>query len=154
MDDENPNPVYRTGAINLTVEPIHKRLEVTVTPSAELARPGDTVTLDVRTVGPDGKPVEAEVGIGVTDQAILSLRGPNSVSPEEAFYGQQPNRVSTTVALQALLDAQADEALNLQAERTLAAAPAAMPPMPTLFAADAVAEGLRCRCGRRRNARP
>ena len=140
VDDENPNPVYRTGAINLTVEPIHKRLEVTVTPSAELARPGDTVTLDVRTVGPDGKPVEAEVGIGVTDQAILSLRGPNSVSPEEAFYGQQPNRVSTTVALQALLDAQADEALNLQAERTLAAAPAAMPPMPTLFAADAVAE--------------
>ncbi len=133
VDDETPNPAYRTGTINLAVEPVHKRLEVTVTPSAELARPGDTVTLDVQTVGPDGEPVEAEVGLGVTDQAILALMGPNSVSPEEAFYGQQSNRVYTTVALQALLDAQADEILEQQEMRTLAAmAPGA--PMPTATA--------------------
>ncbi len=77
VDDENPIPVYRSGTINLPVEPVHKRLEVTVTPSAALARPGDTVTLDVQTLGPDGEPVEAEVGLGVTDQAILALMGPN-----------------------------------------------------------------------------
>ena len=142
VDDENPNPAYRSGTIDLAVEPVHKRLEVTVTPSAELARPGDTLTLDVRALGPDGEPVEAEVGVGVTDQAILSLMPPNSVSPEDAFYGYQPNRVYTTVALQALLDAMADEALEQQALRSAAAQPG-MPPMPTAtmeMAADAAME--------------
>ena len=140
VDDENPNPVYRSGTINLPVEPVHKRLEVTVTPSAALARPGDTVTLDVQTLGPDGEPVEAEVGLGVTDQAILALMGPNSVSPEEAFYGQQPNYVYTTVALQALLDGMADEMLKQQAERTLGAAQPGMPPMATATADMAMEE--------------
>jgi len=139
VDAENPHPAHRTGSINLAVEPVHKRLEVTVTPSAALAQPGDTVTLDVQTIGPDGEPVEAEVGIGVTDQAILALMPPNSVSPEAGFYGPQPNRVYTTVALQALLDAQVDEILKQQAERTLAAQPA-LAPMPTATAEMAAME--------------
>jgi len=77
-DEENLNPLFHTGEIALNIEPVNQRLMVTVTPSAALAQPGDTVTLDVKTTDARGEPVSAEVGVIVTDQAILSLAPPNS----------------------------------------------------------------------------
>ncbi|MBI5961591.1 MAG: Ig-like domain-containing protein, partial [Chloroflexi bacterium] len=50
MDEESLNPQYRTGSLALTVEPVNQRLQVTITPSATLAQPGDTVALDIKTV--------------------------------------------------------------------------------------------------------
>ena len=88
-DAETPNPSYRTGSIALSVEPVSRRLEVTITPSATRAQPGETVTLDIKAVDAHGEPVSAEVGVTVTDLAILSLMPPNSPSLEEQFYGSQ-----------------------------------------------------------------
>ncbi len=111
-DEENLNPAYRTGMISLTVEPVNQRLQVVVTPSTTRAQPGETVTLDVQTTDAHGEPVSAEVGVTVTDQAILSLMPPNSGTLEESFYGYQYNYVYTEVALSSLLDVMTDEILR------------------------------------------
>ncbi len=129
VDDETPNPSYRTGELALTVEPVNRRLEITITPSATRARPGETVTLALKAVDARGEPVSAEVGVVVTDLAILSLMPPNSVSLEERFYGPQQNYVYTDVALRALLDVLSDELIEQQTKREAEiafAAPAAM----------------------------
>lgn len=140
MDEENLNPSYRTGSIALKVTPVNQLINVTVTPSSTLAQPGDTVTFDVKTVDSRGEPVSAEVGIGVVDQAILSLMPPNSSTLEESFYGFQGDYVYTTVSLEALLDVMTDEVLagREKAEAEMADG-AAMTPAPTAtagFAAD------------------
>lgn len=111
-DAETLNPSYRVGNLALTVEPVSTRLEVTVTPSATLAQPGATVAFDVKTIDARGEPVSAEVGVTVTDQAILSLMPPNSVPLEQHFYGYEGNYVYTEVAMSALLDILTDEILE------------------------------------------
>ncbi len=147
VDDETPNPSYRTGELTLAVEPVNRRLEITITPSATRARPGETVTLALKAVDARGEPVSAEVGVTVTDLAILSLMPPNSVSLEEQFYGPQQNYVYTDVALRALLDVLSDELIEQQVKREAEiafAAPAAMPTATAemaLGAADTAAQG-------------
>jgi uncharacterized protein YfaS (alpha-2-macroglobulin family) len=131
-DAETPNPSYRTGSIALNVEPVSRRLEITITPSATRAQPGDTVTLDIRAVDARGEPVSAEVGVTVSDLAILSLMPPNSPALELQFYGSQGDYVYTEVALRALLDVLTDQMIEEQARREAVMAPGM--PMPTATA--------------------
>jgi uncharacterized protein YfaS (alpha-2-macroglobulin family) len=144
-DEENLNPSYRLGSIALNVEPVNQRLDVTVTPSAALVQPGQTVTLAVKTTDSHGEPVSAEVGVTMTDQAILSLMPPNSSSLEASFYGSQGDYVDTGVALSALLDSMTDELIeNEKALRQAAdmALPATATAAPTMAAeAGFAAEG-------------
>ncbi len=144
IDDETPYPSYRTGRIALSVTPVNQRINVTITPSATLAQPGDTVTFDIQTVDSREEPVSAEVGVTVTDLAILSLMPPNSGTLENAFYGWQSLYVDTGVALEALLDAQIDELVKEQERRALAAADMApgAAPSPTATAALEAEEAM------------
>ncbi|MBN1566115.1 MAG: Ig-like domain-containing protein, partial [Anaerolineae bacterium] len=119
-DEENLNPLYRTGTLALEIEPVNQRVHVTITPSATLAQPGDTVTFDIKTTDARGEPVSTEVGVTLTDAAILSLAAPNSGTLEDHFYGYQYNRVQTNVALDALLDIMIDELVEEQEKREAA----------------------------------
>ncbi|MEB2286532.1 MAG: Ig-like domain-containing protein [Anaerolineae bacterium] len=140
-DAETLNPSYRMGSIALSVEPVSRRLEVTITPSAMRAQPGDTVTLDIKATDARGEPISAEVGVTVTDLAILSLMPPNSPTLEEQFYGYQGNYVDTQVALRALLDVLTDELMEDQAMREAVMAPMAAMPTATAEMADGAALG-------------
>ncbi len=112
IDQESPNPDYRTGQIALDIQPVRQALTVTVTPSTTLAQPRETVTFDLQAVDASGEPVQAEFGIALTDKAILSLLPPNSGTLLDAFYGQQGNYVSTDHSLSVLLDRLIDEFLR------------------------------------------
>jgi hypothetical protein len=140
-DEESLNPLFRTGEIALNVEPINQRIEVTITPSATLAQPGDTVTLDVKTVDSRGEPVSAEVGVVVTDEAILSLAAPNSGPIADYFYGFQYNQVDTTVALNALLDVMTDELMQEKDRRDEEENMRTPSPTMTMMAADGMVAG-------------
>lgn len=104
IDEENAHPEYRTGQIGLVVEPVAQRLNVTIKPSAELTQPREMVTLEVETTDAEGNPVTAEVGIAMTDKAILALLGPNSGTLEDTFYGYQSNYIYTSISLTSLID--------------------------------------------------
>ncbi len=148
MDEENLNPSYKLGTIALNVTPVNQRLDIVLTPSVTMAQPGETVSFNVETRDSRGEPVSAEVGLTLTDQAILSLMPPNSISLEDQFYGMQSDYVYTNVALQQLIDVQTDEALKQRDVENAAGgmADGQNAPMPTAtaaqemgFAADAAA---------------
>ncbi len=109
IDGESLNPEYKTGSLSISVEPESKRLDVTVTPSVPQAQPRDEVSFDVKVVDHTGEPVVAEVGLRLTDKAILSLAPPNFGALEQTFYGYQRNYVNTGISLSALVDGLTDE---------------------------------------------
>ncbi len=117
IDEESLNPDYRTGQITLNVEPVEQQLVVTLTPTARLAQPRDSVTFDMQVTDAHGEPVVAEVGVALTDKAILALMAPNSGSLIDQFYGSQGDYVSTDISLTALLDRITDEYVSEEQER-------------------------------------
>lgn len=117
IDEANAVPTYRTGTIQLPVDPVSKRLEITVTPSTTNAQPGETVTLDVEAKDAEGNPVQAEFGLALVDAAILSLSSENSVAPEAHFYGYISNYTYTDTMMVALIDGRIDELTDEEKER-------------------------------------
>jgi uncharacterized protein YfaS (alpha-2-macroglobulin family) len=99
VDDTNPVAAFRAGLIGLNVDPARKALNIDITPDTDEAGPGDTVTYTVRTTDYAGNPVQAEVGVGLTDLASLSLADPNSGPILTNFYGQQGLGVRTSTPL-------------------------------------------------------
>lgn len=121
IDEANNVPTFRTGTKKLMVEPVSKRLNVTITPSTTNAQPGDTVTLDIEVTDPDGNPAQAEFGLALVDAAILSLASPNSSLPEAHFYGSVSNYTNTDVMLIALVDGRIDDTFGEERDREEAA---------------------------------
>ncbi|HKB16277.1 MAG TPA: hypothetical protein VKF62_09425, partial [Planctomycetota bacterium] len=56
----------------VSVEPPH-RLSLDIRPSASAVSPGETVKVDVLARGEDGRPARAVFGVGVVDDAVVSL---------------------------------------------------------------------------------
>ncbi len=54
---------------------VTRALKLSVTPRGAVARPGEETTLDVVATDPLGRPVAAEVSIGVVDEALLRIAG-------------------------------------------------------------------------------
>lgn len=99
VDENNPVAAFRAGLIQLGVDNAQKELNISITPDREQAGPGDTVTYTVRTTDYQGNPVQAEVGVGLTDLASLSIAEPNSGPILRYFYGEQGLGVRTATPL-------------------------------------------------------
>ncbi|MBE2267520.1 MAG: hypothetical protein IAE80_04765, partial [Anaerolinea sp.] len=99
VDETNPVAAFRMGLIQLAVDNERKEITIEITPDVEQAGPGDTVTYTVRTTDYAGTPVSAEVGVGLTDLASLSIADPNSPPILGHFYGQQGLGVRTATPL-------------------------------------------------------
>jgi uncharacterized protein YfaS (alpha-2-macroglobulin family) len=94
-----------------------KELTVTVAPdhvseSGKLPRykPGDPVTLRIRTADAQGRGVPAEVSLGVVDEAIYALREENPNALRRAFYPRRYNQVSTDYSFELVMLGDADKA--------------------------------------------
>ncbi|HLA42149.1 MAG TPA: alpha-2-macroglobulin family protein, partial [Aggregatilineales bacterium] len=109
IDADNNVPVFKYGTILLNVEPVSKRLDVTLKPSAENTQPGETITIDVEARNPDGSPAQAEIGLSMVDAAILSLSTFNSLDPEAHYYSDVPKMTLEDTMLIALLDGRLDD---------------------------------------------
>ena len=99
VDENNPVAAFRMGIVQLGVETTRKEITIAITPDREQAGPRETVTYTVRTTDYTGRPVQAEVGVGLTDLASLSIAEPNSPPLLRFFYGQQGLSVRTTTPL-------------------------------------------------------
>ncbi|MFO7321535.1 MAG: Ig-like domain-containing protein [Chloroflexota bacterium] len=99
VDENNPVAAFRMGLVQLSVDTERKEITVEIEPSVEQAGPGDTVSFTVRTTDFEGDPVQAEVGVALTDLASLSLAAPNSPPLLAYFYGQQGLAVRTSMPL-------------------------------------------------------
>lgn len=97
-------PSYAFGTSAFKVQAVDQILHITLTPSTAAAQPREKVAFDIQVTDAAGQPVVAEVGVKLTDKAILDLMPDNSLSLEEAFYGPQWTYVYTSIALTGLLD--------------------------------------------------
>ncbi|MCZ7546228.1 MAG: Ig-like domain-containing protein [Anaerolineae bacterium] len=112
VDEDNPVAAFRMGEVLLTVSTAQKQVNVELTPSTDVAGPGDTVTYEVVTTDFEGRPVQAEVGLALTDQAALDIAPPNSGPILAHFYGQQGLSVRTSVLLTMSVDRLTQETLE------------------------------------------
>ncbi len=99
VDANNPVAAFRVGLVQLAVDNKHKEIQIEITPDKAQAGPGDTVNYTVQTTDYAGKPIQAEVGVGLTDLASLSIADPNSSPILSYFYGQQGLGVRTSSPL-------------------------------------------------------
>jgi hypothetical protein len=104
VDETNPRPNFRMGIAEIQVDTREQTLSVEVTPDRETAGPGEQVQYTVRALDAQGKPVEAEVSLGLSDLATLSLLPPNSPPILDFFYSRRNLGVQTSVPIVLSLD--------------------------------------------------
>lgn len=102
VDENNPVADYRMGLIMLPVDIEQKRVTIEIETDATEFQPNDTVSYTVRTLDYAGQPIQAEVGVALTDRAALTVSMPPSLSPDwmlNRFYNRQGLAVRTSTPL-------------------------------------------------------
>ncbi|PZA06961.1 MULTISPECIES: alpha-2-macroglobulin [unclassified Meiothermus] len=89
---------YYQGEAEFLVPPEQRFLNVAIRPSAESFKPQDTATYTLRVTDASGKPVKAQVTVGLVDEAIYLVRPENTPDIRGFFYPRQSNVVGTELA--------------------------------------------------------
>ncbi|MBN1201669.1 MAG: Ig-like domain-containing protein, partial [Anaerolineae bacterium] len=109
-DENNPTAQFRMGMTQLNVDTSRLVMDLEVTSSVdveagEFAGPGDTVDYTIKTTDWEGTPVpNAEIGVSVTDLAVLTIADPNSSELLPFFYSERGVTVRTAVPLTISVD--------------------------------------------------
>jgi alpha-2-macroglobulin len=112
VDETNPVAAFRMGMIQFGVNAERLQLNIDVQSDKPQAGPGEEVTYTVRVTDYQGEPVRAEVGLGLTDLAVLSLLPDTSTPIMQHFYSQVGISVRTSSSLVISVDQQTQEILN------------------------------------------
>ncbi len=112
VDENNPVAAFRMGLLQVGVDTARYALTITVTPDREQASPRETVNYTIKVTNYLGEPVQAEVGVGLTDLAVLSLLPDTSRPILEHFYSRVGLGVRTAVSLTVSVDQQTQEILT------------------------------------------
>ncbi|MGQ9487857.1 MAG: alpha-2-macroglobulin family protein [Armatimonadota bacterium] len=80
------------------VTPKGKLLQVEVIPSKERYLPNEEAVYTIRTRDDEGKPVSAEVALGVVDEAIYAIVPDYTTDIRKFFWGASPNAVNTSLS--------------------------------------------------------
>ena len=104
IDETNPNPAYRTGMTRIKVSTDRKVVQMKITPDRSTAGPGEKVVYNIQTLDADNKPVKAEVSLGLSDLASLSLADPNSAAIDQFFYGLRGLTIRTMLSYSASIE--------------------------------------------------
>ena len=104
VDPTNPRPDFKLGIVELEVDTRLQELKVTITPEREQAGPGEQVTYSVTTRDNAGRPVDAELSLGLSDLATLSLLRPNALPILDFFYRRRTLAVWTSVPIDLSLE--------------------------------------------------
>ncbi len=95
--------------VELSVNAARHDLAITLTPDRAQYRPREAATIGIETKDGSGRPVPAEVAVGVVDEAIYALRADRTPDPHDVFYGRRPNWVTTVVSFPTLYFGGADK---------------------------------------------
>jgi len=112
VDANNVIPAFRMGLVQFGVDVERLKLNITVTPDKEQAGPRETVNYKIRVTDWQGEPVQAELGVGLTDLAVLSLLPDTSTPILQHFYAQQGLSIRTGLGLVYSVDRETQEILT------------------------------------------
>ncbi len=79
----------------LKVPAVSKQLTVTVTADREVAKPREPAMLTVKVQDQAGRPVRAQVSLGVIDEAVYGVKPDSTPDPLRFFYRREYSRVTT-----------------------------------------------------------
>jgi uncharacterized protein YfaS (alpha-2-macroglobulin family) len=90
-DEKLPKrPAFASGALNLSVPPLARKLLVTATPRDKALEPGGETTVAVEVKDAAGRPVAGgELAVVVVDESVLALTGYKLEDPLAVFYAQR-----------------------------------------------------------------
>ncbi len=103
------NREVQSRTLELKVAAERHDLKIALAPDRDAYRPGDEARIGVATTDGRGRPVPAELSLGVVDEAIYSLRPDRTPDPHDVFYGRRPNWVATAVSFPTLYFGGADK---------------------------------------------
>ncbi len=99
VDENNPRPNFKMGIAEIKVSTEEQAIQVQITPDQTQVSPGGQVRYTVKTLDYQGNPVKAEVSLGLSDLATLSLVDPNSPPIMDFFYSQRTLGVWTSMPI-------------------------------------------------------
>ena len=97
-------PAFKIGYAKLIIDPESKKLDVTIKTDKEKYVPGEKVTVNFETKDWKGKPVPAELSLGVVDMSLLDLTGFSMPDLVDVFYYERGLGVSTANMLVYLME--------------------------------------------------
>lgn len=85
--------IFVTGYASIKPETLRdwRRINVSVRPDRNKYNPGDTATLEITTIAPDGTPVPSEVSLAVVDKAIFDLKKKSEFPIHPYYYHLRPD---------------------------------------------------------------
>jgi len=86
---------FYSGEAAINVSRDKKTLRVVVTPDKEKYAPGEEAVYRVKTLAPDSKPVQAEVSLGLVDEAIYGIAPEDTENIVSFFYPKRAHEVFT-----------------------------------------------------------
>lgn len=104
IDDTNPRPNFKMGIVEIAVDRSQQEISVILEANPTQASPGEKVIYTLQTLDFQGKPVSAEVSLGLSDLATLSLLPPNSQPILDYFFSNRTLGVWTVVPINASLE--------------------------------------------------
>jgi len=113
-DEHNFTAAFRAGLIQLNVDTDQLRLQVSVKSDRQKVGPREQVTYKLHVTDYKGDPVQAEVGLALVDEAILSLMPDNLPSLMAYFYSRQGLGVRTANSLIYNIDQTTQEIINVR----------------------------------------
>ncbi|MBD3868072.1 MAG: hypothetical protein IFK94_08100, partial [Acidobacteria bacterium] len=99
----------------LVVPPVRRLLDVSLDLGLEAYLPGQTIEATVTTLDHTGKPVPAEVAVGVVDAAVYAIQADYAPDPRQFFYGDKRHhqvRTAGTFAWKQFLKPQPESEQN------------------------------------------
>ena len=87
------------GAKNLNVPAVERRLNIDIRPAKQQFQPGEAATYNITAKDWQGRPVQAELSVGVVDDAIYAVEPDTAGDIVRAFYGQREHEVETQTSL-------------------------------------------------------
>ncbi|MGD0578284.1 MAG: MG2 domain-containing protein, partial [Bryobacteraceae bacterium] len=94
------NGRFWRGQKIIKVPPDHRTLAVKVTPAKTEFRPGEPAAYDLEARDPAGHPVQAELSLGVVDEAIYAIERDPLPNLVKAFYDRDWDQVFSASSLQ------------------------------------------------------
>lgn len=93
------NEVYE-GSKNLNVPAVERRLTIDIKPAKQQFLPGEAASYNITARDWQGKPVQAELSVGVVDDAIYAVEPDTSGDIVRAFYGTRESQVQTQTSFE------------------------------------------------------
>jgi len=93
------NQAYE-GSTSLNVPAVERRLNIEIAPVKPQFQPGEAASYNITAKDWTGKPVQAELSVGVVDDAVYAVEPDTSGDIVRAFYGPRESLVRTETSLE------------------------------------------------------